>query len=329
MTFQDWISESIERYRTKPPHTATADSAAAFWHGAVRRTVDPLVGRPIWDRGDWDVLVVMDAARVDMTRHLAESGHYDHIPRSVESVWSNASCSIDWIDRTFNDHPEQARRTGYVTANPFADHDEPDTRSADLSAAQLGHLRPLYKTHWQELAGGIETVPPHAVTRHAIDAWRRRDELGIDRLVVHYMQPHEPFIERPEWGSGDSKLLKNLVEDGAEAGSSVYPRVRAGDVPLQEFKHVYQQNHAWILGHLDGTLLANADGDVVLTADHGNGLGEWGAWHHPPGRLAPPIRKVPWIELSCRDWQTIDPDTDDRDGVDASTAEQLDALGYS
>jgi len=328
MTLQDWIDESIERYQTQPVTTATTESAKEFYHGAIRRTLDPLVGRSIWERGNWDVLVVMDAARVDMTRQLVESGEYDHIPRTVDSVWSNASCSIDWVDRTFNDYPEEAARTGYVTANPFTDHDEPETRSADIAPEQVGYLRKLYETHWQELEGGIETVPPEDVTDHAIDAWRRRDELGIDRLVVHYMQPHEPFFSRPEWGSGDSKLLKNLVEDGAEAGSSVYPRVRAGDVSLREFKRVYRRNHEWILDHLDKTLLANLDAEVVLTSDHGNGLGEWGSWHHPPGRIAPPIRKVPWIELTCEDWETVMPEIGDSDNVDASTADQLAALGY-
>lgn len=326
MTIVDWLTESRERFQTQPAGDATRQSVKAFWHGAIRRAVDPYVGRPIWDRGDWDVLVVMDAARVDMTRRAVRD--YSRLPEEVQSVWSNASCSIDWIERTFNGYPAEAAKTGYVTANPFANHDEHETRSADLTSGQVGHLELLYKTHWQEVRDGIETVPPEAVTDHAIDTWRRRDELGIDRLVVHYMQPHEPFIARPEWGSGDSKLLKNLVENGAEAGSSVYPRVRAGDVSLDEFRRVYEQNHHWILEELVERLLPNVDGDMVLTADHGNGLGEWGSWHHPPGRVAPPVRKVPWIEVECEDRQTIVPDVGEEEIVDASTTDQLAALGY-
>jgi len=326
MTFADWLDETGERYRTQPPTTATKDSALELYRGAVRRTADPLVGRSIWERGDWDVLVVMDAARVDLTREAARE--YDALPNDVASVWSNASCSIDWIERTFNGHPGEAARTGYVTANPFADHDEAETRSADLDEDTVGHLRLLYQSHWQDIGNGLETVPPEAVTDHAIDAWRRRDELGIDRLVVHYMQPHEPFRSRPEWGTGDSKLLKNLVDDDAAAGSSVFPRLQAGDVDLDEFRDVYLDNHHWVLDDVTERLLGNVEGDVVLTADHGNGLGEWGAWHHPPGRIAPAIRKVPWIEVASTDHETVAPDVSEREDTDATTEEQLEALGY-
>lgn len=327
MTFRDWVDETIERYRTQPATRATYGSADALLTGINRRTVDPMVGRSIWEREDWDVLVVADAARTDMMREAITE--YDELPDNADAVWSNASCSIDWINRTFNGYPEEARRTGYVTANPFTSHDEEDTRSADLSEPDVGHLRLLYETEWQDVGGGIETVPPERVTDHAIDAWRRRDELDIDRLVIHYMQPHEPFRARPEWGGGDHVLLKNLVSEGSKAGASIYPKVRAGEVPLDEFREVYLDNHHWLLEDISERLLGNIDGRVAVTADHGNGLGDWWSWHHPPGRIAPPIRRVPWFTVDSLDGQTVTPDVQGQDSVDAETADQLEALGYT
>ncbi len=330
MTFHDWIEATKRRYRTQSLTTATWRSVTELYRGAVRRTVDPYLGRPIWDRGDWDVCIVCDAARVDLFREAIDD--YDNLPDSdaVGAVWSNASCSIDWIDRQFNRYPDEARRTGYVTANPFADHDCPKAESASLSEPAVGHLRRLYQTDWQE-AQGVMTVPPDVVTDHAIDAWRRRDELGIDRLVVHYMQPHEPYRTRPDWGNGDHALLEDLVDGNEDyAGSSVFPRVRDGDVSVSEFREVYLDNHHWVLEDLAGRLVENIDGTVAITADHGNGLGEYGAWHHPAASIAPPIRQVPWVERECTDTETVMPDITPDDGSDGGheTAERLEALGY-
>lgn len=326
MTFYDWLHESVERYRTQNPVTATTASARAFSRGAIRRTIEPRLGQEVWEHGDWDVLVIMDACRVDQLQEL--SNEYECLPRSFNDVWSNASCSIDWIQRNFVKSDVNLDSVGYVTANPFADHNDPDSQSADLEDGTLGHLDLLYKSDWQDIGNGIETVPPQAVTDAAIRAWRDRKSLGIDRLVVHYMQPHEPFRSRPEWGNGDHKLLKNLVSDDAAAGSSVYPLLQEGEISLKEFWTVYQDNLRWVLDDISTRLLNNLDGEVVLSADHGNGLGEWGVWHHPPGGITPQIRKVPWITLACSDEKSVVPDGQPTETASPNVNQQLEALGY-
>lgn len=298
----------------------------AFVHGALRRA-DAQFGTPIWERGNWDILVILDGCRHDLWTEVATE--YDSLPPASESVRSNASCSIDWIERNFNAYPDEAARTGYVTANPFAAHDDPNSQSADLTEGTVGFFDPLYKTHWTELSDGeIATVPPEVVTDHAIRTWRDRDELDIDRLVVHYMQPHEPYRSRPEWGSGNHKLLENLVDEDGEAGSSIWPAIRAGEIDIDEFWRVYQDNLRWVLDDVCTRLLSNCEGSVVLSSDHGNALGEWGEWHHPAGAVSPAVRRVPWATLECSDDQTVTPDWEPSNEVTASTKEQLAALGY-
>lgn len=324
MTLHDFVEESIERYRTQPATAATKGTARAFRNGAFRR-VGRHIGNPIWER-EWDVLVVLDGCRYDLWQEVAPMyGLPDE-----DTHWSNASCSIDWILRNFNQYPEEARQTAYVTANPFADHGTESARSADLSDEPVGHFRPLYKTEWTELFDGqIATVPPETVTDHAIDAWRRRDELDVDRLVVHYMQPHEPYRARPEWGSGDNKLLENLIDPETPAGSSIWPALEAGEVDMDEFWDVYQDNLRWVLDDVAERFLDNVEGTVVLTSDHGNALGEWGEWHHPPGAIGPSVRRVPWARVEAVDQGTVRPDIQpsaDREGADVEA--QLEALGY-
>lgn len=328
MTLQDWIDESGERFDEQPPHIAAKRSVRALINGGFRR-VGQHIGKPIWSRDDWDVLVVLDACRTDLMREvLAE---YPELPDDVDTHWSNASCSIDWQLRNWKGRPEHTRNAGYVTANPFAEHEMPDARSADLGDEEIGHLAPLYRTDWQEIKPGISTVPPEAVTDHTISAWRARHDLGINRLVAHYMQPHEPYITRPEWGDGDHELLGNLIDPEQEAGSSIWPLLEDGEVDRDEFWEVYKDNLRWVLDDVVDRLLPNVDGRVVLTADHGNAMGEWGEWHHPPGAIGPSVRKVPWVGIGCYDDKSVTPDVDldSEESVETGTAEQLEALGYT
>ena len=45
-------------------------------------------------------------------------------------------------------------------------------------------------------------------------------------------------------------------------------------------------------------LVDDLDGDVVVTADHGEAFGEQGVWEHHVETHIPPLVEVPWLELS-------------------------------
>lgn len=327
MTLHDWIQESREEFENRPPGEAARRSAESFVRGGIRR-FGGHIGTPIWEYGDWDVLVVLDACRVDLMEEVIDE--YDELAGPVDTRWSNASCSVDWILRNWTGDRPEVRTAGYVTANPFADHDRSTARSGHLSEEPLGYLAKLYETHWAEVEEGIETVPPEAVTDYTVAAWRARDELGIDRLVAHYMQPHEPYIARPEWGDENARLLGNLVDEEAEAGASIWPRLEAGEIDREEFWEVYKENLRWVLDDVVERLLPNVDGRVALTADHGNAMGEWGEWHHPPGAIGPAVRRVPYVTVECADGGSLTPQVDlhgERDD-EVDTEAQLEALGY-
>jgi len=304
----------------------------------VNRRIEPDIIPPVWDRGEWEVLVIMDACRVDLLESVITE--YDSLPNDVSSVWSQAACSIDWIEKTFNGYPDECQNVAYVTANPFAHHDASHAQSADLQDhPTLTCLRELYKTEWAEIdaegdggSGTIETVPPERVTDHAIECWRNRERYGVDRMVVHYMQPHEPYITRPGWSQldeeDDQAVLKNLVEEGFQAGTSPWKAMlEEGPVTVDEFWAVYQDNLRWVLDDVTERLLQNLDAETVLSADHGNGLGEYGEWHHPPGAVSPYVRKVPWVKVAGIDMREVNPVVK-TDSGETDREKQLRALGY-
>jgi hypothetical protein len=78
-------------------------------------------------------------------------------------------------------------------------------------------------------------------------------------------------------------------------------------------------------------LLNNIDAPkVVITADHGQALGERFLWDHRAGVQHASMRKVPWVETSAEDNQKLKPrkyEIVKRSEEDQQA--QLRALGYA
>ena len=132
---------------------------------------------PVFD-ADWDLLVVLDACRADLWAEVV--GPDGGLPVGTTRT-SPAGTSTEWLDAVFGARSAaELAGVGYVTANPYsADH---------IAGDALGYLREVWRDAWDDDRG---TVLPRAVTDAAVRAGRETD---LDRLVVHYMQPHFPCI---------------------------------------------------------------------------------------------------------------------------------------
>lgn len=330
----------------------------------------------VWER-EWDVCCVLDGCRLDLMRDVAATGHATlPDPEAVDSLWSVGSQSAEWMDRTFAPrYRDEMARTAYVTGNPFSSQScEHIVITSDdvlpLSDEDFGVFHEAWREEWVD--DDISTIPPDPLTDAAIAIWQNREELGVDRVLVHYMQPHAPFRSQPGWffGSADiehwgqftdgdddedvdladlepaeREALEALAEaeaesDGDETDSMNDPwmRMRDGDLSFDAVWAAYRDNLEWALDDL-GRLLENCDGTVAMTSDHGNAIGEFGVWSHPPGTPVPALRRVPWVVREGRDRGTCDPDLPDGirerggrhgDGDDSEEVieSRLEALGY-
>lgn len=250
----------------------------------------------IWER-DWDICVILDGCRAD-TFEATFSGDSSRI-RSV------ASTSGTWISRTLERTDTSA--VAYVTANPHASALDPD----DFA---YFHFEPVQRTEY-----GIETAPPPPLTDHTIHAWRNRDRLDVDRVVVHFMQPHAPFRQRPEL------FDEFLGTDGW--GSNVWESLGSDAIDRDEFFEAYRDNLDWVLEEGVSQIQQNCDATIALTADHGNAAGEWGYYGHPEQAPVSSVRTVPWAVIDGVNTENRTP------AVDATTEtvdieKQLQALGY-
>jgi len=283
------------------------------WAGiAYHRTTGDIEGRSIFSE-QWDVCVILDACRADeLERFVPE---FDWLGR-VDRFPSLASCTWNWVPETVAATPASTlRETVYVAANPFPDE--------LTDAGTFAVIDDVYAYAWDDDRG---TVHPRSVTDAAIRQWR---DDPPRRLVVHYVQPHVPFLTDDAWSLGP----ENFSHD-AESVRDAWDRVTAGELDRSVAIDRYRRTLAIVLQEVD-LLLSSIDADsVVVTADHGEAFGEWGLYGHPQGIDLPCLTSVPWVETDARDDGTYDlPDRPlearETAGTDAPTRDRLRALGYA
>jgi hypothetical protein len=156
----------------------------------------------------------------------------------------------------------------------------------------LAHLDEVWRDSWGDNDYGVETADPGTVTDRAMAAWQHREELSMDRMVVHYMQPHMPFRSQPEWFNGWGDVWDfGDVENQDDV--DIWLKLRDGQFGPDVFWRAYADNLEWVLEEVR-RWADESEATILITSDHGNAKGEWGQWSHPPGSSNPVLRRVPW-----------------------------------
>jgi len=230
---------------------------------------------------DWDNLIVLDSCRHDAFERVADLDRFD----SYRSVVSPGSHSSEWTRRNFT-----GRQFGdivYVSANPH---------TSKLAGDSFHKIIEMWDREFDDASG---TVPPEAMADAAREAI---EEYPNKRLIVHFMQPHGPFI--------------------------------GSDIPEEEvderYWEAYDQNLRFVLETVH-ELLDDLPGRTAITADHGqiapspirNVLGVNG---HKPGLRHPGLVQVPWAIIEGERRRIVAGTTGDAvaDGID----DRLRDLGY-
>jgi hypothetical protein len=171
------------------------------------------------------------------------------------------------------------------------------------------------------------------MTEAAIEA---HNQFPYKRIVVHYMQPHYPFVtsdtdfDKEHLSSVDSK-------DAAAEGENVWSQKFSGQLSIsdEELWSMYVENLNYVLERVD-TLLDAIEGKAVVTSDHGNYVGERTSplpireYGHPRGLYDEELIRVPWLERQYDYRREIrSKDTDSGKNIESDTvSDRLQALGY-
>lgn len=320
---REWLAEMGQHFRDNPiraPLYIVYTWYLMVWFGVTSRRP---VGTNVYER-EWDLLVVLDACRVDTLREVADE--YDFI-EDVESMWSIGSHSAEWIAQTFTEeHRSEIEQTRYVTANAHANRVlqqrmEPpmnNTTPVNFTAWDFvdEHAFESLDTTWEDNHDETyRVVRPAVMTDAGITAGR---ENGHDKLILHYMQPHLPYIGQA--------VPEGREPTEVEVGG--YEHLESGDANRDEVYSLYKDTLRLVLNNVE-ELLENVDAEqVAITADHGEAFGEMQAYGHPEGFPHPIVKKVPWVEASAKDTGSRDPEMDTDDSISVDMEEHLRDLGY-
>lgn len=327
MTLEDFIAKKRHELETRGVLYATKSGVQEVALKSIGRYANK-AGTPIWD-ADADVVLVLDACRVDLWEDTAR----ERYPRAAHgNRWSVGSASVEWVGNTFAPkYRRHWRDAGYVTANAFSGKQPGVHRTKDvypLRDLDMAYLDEVWVGEWD--TGTVESVMPATVTDRAMWAYERRDELGFDTLVVHYMQPHVPFRSKPGWSDG----WKDQYAFGTECDTkkrSEWDKLRDGDIEREELWAAYKDNLEFVLQEVDRWNEATS-AKLLITSDHGNAMGEWGMWGHPVNVPVQNVRRVPWAQTLGKGERKPKYDLQITPPVHASKQndidERLEALGY-
>jgi hypothetical protein len=264
---------------------------------------------------DWDNLVILDAARYDMfVDNVALQG-------DTSKRITAGSHSLDFVNHNFAGR--KLHDTVCVTANGWY------SMAEDLDFYQLIELYTSKDTDERRgTALPLDCVDSHtgAVLPEAVaDATRAAHAASPDkRIVAHFMQPHIPYIPHTnKWGDTDDSVL--LPEE------SEFTLAKESRLSISTLRDWYVDNLLYVVSVVSA-LLDEVGGKTVITADHGENLGDvyYGERQFGHGVHTDKTRYVPWHELPCtsrRDVSDSSPQPASNQPTQ-SALDNLEAYGY-
>jgi hypothetical protein len=208
--------------------------------------------------------------------------------------------------------------TVYVSANGWylSLQNEIDAEVHDFIA--------LHTSEYRE--NPYRTTLPETVTQEALGA---HDRYPNKRLIIHYVQPHRPFVGP----TGDEHFSEQTGLNFQRAVQEIDRSCRR-DIA----RKAYRENLKIVLKETK-TLLEELSGRTVVTADHGELLGERlspipvRGYGHPVGLYHDALVEVPWLIHDSGPRKRIvseaPAETDERSATAEETMEHLKDLGYA
>lgn len=259
---------------------------------------------------DWDYLIVLDACRFDSFSDLCL------ISGKLKSVFSpafkdNSAPTSTWYKEIFQNKYDDIV---HVSSHPRVNS---KIEVEGFEGSKHFHkVIDLWDFGWNKKYG---TVLPESVTSNAIKILKNFPK---KRLILHYMQPHTPYLsleppstkKKKEPKSRDSFLrkIRNSTVSTARRYLGDMKAVRIMDFfgipPLspqddalrnvgeEGVQKAYKENLKRALKSVKN-FLDKIDGKTVITSDHGELLGEEGMYGHDFEEERKELVKVPWLEV--------------------------------
>ena len=276
---------------------------------------------------NWDFLIILDACRYD----FFEDVYRNYLDGNVKKAISPALHTMDWLNKVFPDFYDDIV---YISANPYINSKIEVTDHYGFKFDGKKHffrIVDVWKWGWESKLG---TVPPGEVNKAVVKV---KDNYRNKRFIVHYIQPHEPYISKnyihyiPENYAEKRGKIDRIIDGEKEKGNinvrasigkaiqkifgiegrwkisnllGVYPLSQSDSIGYNEgikgLRRAYKENLEVVLESV-AELLKHVSGTILITADHGEYLGENGRYGHGLVPRRPPIVEVPWLIIEKKE----------------------------
>lgn len=268
---------------------------------------------------DWDNNIILDACRFDIFKEMVQE-EKGWPQGKLRKEHSRGSATREFLHANFNN--KELHDTVYVTANPQLYRMEHNTTSSFSFHA----VKNIWKDNWDE---EYQTVLPETTTDIAIDTER---SFPNKRLVVHYIQPHYPFI------TDETEFDKGHLETENSDSPSFWQQLMKGklEIDKEQLWKLYKENLERAIPEVI-RLIDNLNGKTVVTSDHGNMFGERASplpikeWGHPKHIHTPELVEIPWFICDSDGRKGISEENpiDHEDIQRSKVNERLRNLGYA
>jgi hypothetical protein len=311
----------------------------------------------------WDYLIILDACRYDFFSKVWK----DYLHGDLYKKYSVGSSTVEWRNKSF---PGRYNDVIYISSNPNIN----SVKSIKNfnGSDHFFKVFDLWNSNWDEQLG---TVRPDSVTDFVIKILKKTNK----RAIIHYLQPHAPYIYFPGQSTGFSsidledgnafkldlesrynqkmeKALLNIIYNFTRISNYfISPMFRIDwkmrqvlslgpASPLDAFRRengkealrkAYNDNLILVLNEVK-RLINHLHGKVIITADHGELLGENGFYGHANYKKYKELIEIPWLvlEIPKSNQHITFPDHKssidecDYEGEDIELRKKLSALGY-
>ena len=225
---------------------------------------------------EWDLMIILDAMRYDIFKQL------NTIPGKLIKAESPAPHTWHWLPAMF---PDKYPWT-YFTAHPHIAHKPTPDRWEGYE--HFDKVVPIWEQYWNDETG---TVHPDDVSKVIATS-------QYTKAVAHYIQPHGPWIGRHRllnpWTIRDHQHY-NMMADWIVGKVKPDPYT---------FRVMYKDNVRLVLDSVQKNLKL-FKGQVVITADHGEMLGEQGIYLHSPDYPEFAVKKLKEVPFFIVDMDKV------------------------
>jgi hypothetical protein len=214
---------------------------------------------------EWDYLIVLDGCSYDYFEKT------NPIKGKLTCAVSPATGTALWAKKTWTRFYDAI----YVSANPNINSSGctfifKEKRLFD--PRNFVKVLDVWDKGWKD-DGEINSVLPETVNSCVISNM-------YPRMIIHYLQPHAPFIGEVKMPVAGVENIKNWLKEN--------------NLDMEYYKKGYTSNLERVLKAVR-ELLQYLDGRVVITSDHGYWDGSNGKVGHRG--YSPYLQKVPWLEV--------------------------------